>query len=950
MNGRRETAGTDGMYGCPVRVDGAPADLFLTLPPDEPGQIVRPRPVVRFEAGDIFIRHALPFRLEGCEARIAPLPDGGLTTLDRLDVQDLYGIDQALRRTAASVGCGLVPANYRQPNEDAASLQAGEVLSVSTGLVCLELESGQVRLLGREDSTLDAPCNLILQADTWLVSCADARLRVIDPHQAVGDGWLEAAIARMQGTLLRVWLDSEKALDLRVRDRIDERRTTSGLALQLGLRRLAASLGEADEILPEQSRDDALQSACLRVARHLGADFPRWPRELDALPQEDRLRKGIEAARLRCRRVALREKWWENDAGPMVAFLADDSQPVALLPKARSGYLAYLAGEPHALPLDANVAARLAGFAYSLFRTLPERRLGLRDLLAFGLVGQRGSLLAILAFSGLLGLMGLLMPLAMGHLFDAVIPNADRQQLVHMAAVLAGVGLAMLAFSLLRSEVLLRLETRLDASLQAAVWDRVLKLPVAFFREHSSGDLANRVNAVNEIQRSLSGHAVSGLLTAMFSLFNLALLFHFSPSLALAGLCIAGGGVAINAVAAYLTVRFSRDLMSVRGKLASEVLAVLSGIAKIRVAAAESRVFSRWAEKFSAEKRADVRVRQVGNVTGVTLSTYTVLANAVLYYLMAGGSVEAAQPGMTTGEFVAFSGTLTSFMLNLMHFSSLLLGLLNVVPLVERARPILEACPEIEPGRAPPGKMLGGIRVSNLTFRYQTDGPLVLDDVSFVARPGEFIAVVGPSGSGKSTVMRMLLGFETPASGAVYFDGRNLADLDPRAVRSQFGVVLQSSQLMTGDIFQNIVGTRAATLEDAWEAARLCGLDADIESMPMGMHTLVNEGASTLSGGQRQRILIARSVVQRPRILLFDEATSALDNRTQALVARSVERLKATRIVIAHRLSTIEKADRILVMHRGKIVQTGTYSELMAVPGLFRDLASRQLSSATAEP
>jgi ABC-type bacteriocin/lantibiotic exporter with double-glycine peptidase domain len=237
----------------------------------------------------------------------------------------------------------------------------------------------------------------------------------------------------------------------------------------------------------------------------------------------------------------------------------------------------------------------------------------------------------------------------------------------------------------------------------------------------------------------------------------------------------------------------------------------------------------------------------------------------------------------------------------------------------------------------------GEIEVSHVSFRYDPEGPAILHDISFKARAGEFVAIVGPSGSGKSTLLRLLLGFETPASGAIYYDGHDLAALDITAVRRQLGVVLQSSRVIPGTIFENIVGSSSFSLDDAWTAASKAGLAEDIESMPMGMHTFLGEGTSTLSGGQRQRLLIARAIVSRPRIILFDEATSALDNRTQAIVTASLDQLQATRVVIAHRLSTIVNADRILVMHTGRIVQSGTYAQLLEESGPFVELAQRQL-------
>jgi ABC-type bacteriocin/lantibiotic exporter with double-glycine peptidase domain len=299
---------------------------------------------------------------------------------------------------------------------------------------------------------------------------------------------------------------------------------------------------------------------------------------------------------------------------------------------------------------------------------------------------------------------------------------------------------------------------------------------------------------------------------------------------------------------------------------------------------------------------------------------------------------------LSVGAFLAFSAAFAQLLAAAAATAAALNSVAQVVPLVERVRPIIEALPEADANRADPGELTGEIEISRVSFRYQSDGPPVLDDVSLQVPPGTFVALVGPSGSGKSTLLRLLLGFETPTAGSIYYDRRDLAGLNLQAVRRQIGVVLQHGRVFAGDLLSNIVGSSLLTLEDAWEAARLSGLDEDIRQMPMGMHTVLGEGGSTLSGGQRQRLMIARAMASRPRLVFFDEATSALDNATQAVVSRSLEGLKATRLVVAHRLSTIRHADLICVLEAGRIVQQGRYEELMRREGLFAELVKRQLT------
>jgi ABC-type bacteriocin/lantibiotic exporter with double-glycine peptidase domain len=390
----------------------------------------------------------------------------------------------------------------------------------------------------------------------------------------------------------------------------------------------------------------------------------------------------------------------------------------------------------------------------------------------------------------------------------------------------------------------------------------------------------------------------------------------------------------------YLQLRYQRRETEMVGKVSSLVLQLLTGIAKLRVAGAEMRAFAVWAGQYSIQKANTAKAQSAANALLVFNSASTVLTSlvvfaAVVYFL--GGSV-------STGDFVAFNVAFAQFLYASADITTAFTNIFQAAPFYERAKPILRTLPEVDTEKPDPGVLRGRVEINHVSFRYDPDGPLVLDDVSLRAEPGEFVAIVGPSGAGKSSLFRQLLGFEEAEAGSVYYDDHPLSELNVQAVRRQMGVVLQNGRLMSGTIFQNITGVSQLTMDQAWEAARMAGLDRDIEMMPMGMFTFLGEGTSAISGGQRQRLMIARAIASKPRILLFDEATSALDNRTQAIVSSSLENLKATRIVIAHRLSTIMNADRIYVLKDGLIVQSGTYTELMEREGPFRDLAARQIA------
>jgi len=387
-------------------------------------------------------------------------------------------------------------------------------------------------------------------------------------------------------------------------------------------------------------------------------------------------------------------------------------------------------------------------------------------------------------------------------------------------------------------------------------------------------------------------------------------------------------------------VRLERENLAVQGKVAALVFQMIAGIAKLRVAAAEGRLFAKWTELFKHNTELAQEGRHYKNIIKMYNDLLPLLSSLALFWI-AGYLVRNGHT-IDTATFLAFNAAYGSLFAALAQVGDTIVSIMAVTPIIERASPILGTVPEVEATKPDPGALTGRVEAAHVTFAYKKDGPLVLDDVSITAAPGEYIALVGPSGSGKSTLFRMLLGFEHPDNGAIYYDGQDLNSVDISGVRSQIGVVLQNSRLISGSVFDNIVGSAPLTMEDAWAAAEMAGFDAEIKEMPMGMHTVVSEGGGNLSGGQQQRLLIARALVRRPRILYFDEATSALDNRVQEVVTQSLDRLNATRIVIAHRLSTIKNADRVYVIDKGKVVQSGGFAELGTQKGLFAELMARQ--------
>ncbi|HEU4586886.1 MAG TPA: NHLP bacteriocin export ABC transporter permease/ATPase subunit [Gemmatimonadaceae bacterium] len=692
----------------------------------------------------------------------------------------------------------------------------------------------------------------------------------------------------------------------------------------------------------DTAADGPLLAACRVVGAELGIAIVRPPRFAGSTSRSDPIEAIAHASRIRSRRVVLRDAWWREDNGPLLGFRAEGGSPVVLRYAPARGYTCFDPVDASEVKVDGALADTLAPFAITFYRSFPEAALSIRDVLRFGVHGCGSELRSVVAMTVLASLLGMIPPVATGIVFDSLIPGAQRSQLLQMTVILVVCALSVAMFQVVRSVALLRIEGKMGNAVQCAVWDRLLALPMSFFRPYTAGELAARAMGIDGVRQLVSGSTVTAIVAGVTSLGNYLLLFRYSARLALWATLLISTALAVTFLGGYAQLSHQRGVAALQSRTSGVVLQLLTSISKLRVAGAEAHAFASWATRFAEQRRLQFRVRSVGNWVAAFNAGFPTAASMLVFWAALAPLTDSHS--MRMGDFLAFMAAFGICLASVVTTSNAFLSMLLAIPLYEQAKPILVTPPEVDGAKEDPGELTGAIDIEHVSFRYESDGPFVLRDVTVHAMPGEFIAFVGPSGSGKSTVMRLLLGFECPEAGSIYYDGRELGGLDLRALRRQLGVVLQSGRLMTGDIYTNIVGSAPVPMEVAWEAARMAGFADDIRQMPMGMHTVISEGGGTLSGGQRQRLMIARAIVHRPRILLFDEATSALDNRTQAIVSASLEGLRATRMVIAHRLSTIMRADRIYVLRRGELVQCGSYDQLVRERGIFAELASRQLT------
>jgi NHLM bacteriocin system ABC transporter ATP-binding protein len=854
------------------------------------------------------------------------------------------------------VGLGAAAASAVPPPKFFTELESGAVLEVTNeakpimpiqGVLWVEHLQGSSRFL--DTSEIDSISNgayFPVSRYGWLQPAPESRILSMDfgLWRKCDPDW--KSLKRFHDVILQRLVLNHQISEDKNRRRLASEAESDAAIVGGALELLASPLQEESARRPPDSAglDDPILLACEAVGNALGMRIVLPIEMRRVIPLKDSVGSIARASSLRHRIVVLKGRWWLDASGPLLAFRDSDNRPVALLPAPKRGYHLFDPVEQRTIPITGDVALTLNGFAYSFYRPLPSGKLSIWDLLSFGMRDVKRELLTIVVMGICAGLLGMVLPIATGVIIDSIIPSAQRGQLLQISGFLIMAAIAVSMFTLTRNFAMLRLEGKVGTSLQAAVWDRLLRLPVPFFRRFTSGDLADRSLGIEYILRVLTDSAIYSILSSVFSIFSFLLLFYFSWQLALIATGLVFVIFATSAASVYFGVRYQRQIFRARGRISGMLLEFIGNISRLRVSGAEPRAFAAWAREFSAQKELSMRAQKVSNSLAVFSSAFPVISLGVIFSYATQLMGQPLLHAFTTGALLAFLSAFAQFQSGALQLSSAVESALGVVPLYERAAPILETLPETAPANRYPGELSGSIEINHVNFRYHPDMPLVLRDVSFAVKPGQFVAIVGPSGSGKSSLLRLLLGFEKPESGAIYYDGQDLAGLDIQAVRRQIGVVLQSARLTSGTIFGNIVGSAPLSVDDAWEAARKAGLEQDVREMPMGMYTMVSEGGGNLSGGQGQRLLIARAIAKRPRIFLFDEATSALDNRTQAAVSRSLEAFRATRIVIAHRLSTIINADRILVVEKGVVVQSASYQELANQDGLFRELGKRQLT------
>ena len=689
---------------------------------------------------------------------------------------------------------------------------------------------------------------------------------------------------------------------------------------------MQASL-ESNRVKTKNAIDAVLQSMHVR-SREIPDDVTNLEDQLDYLLEPHGIMRRI---------VYLPPGWYKDAAGPMLLIYKDGQVPVAVLPGKIKGYEYTDPVTQKKCRVDDKTQKLFEEEGLCFYKPFPQRKLGIKDLLLYMALSRSVSDHAMILISAaLLTAVGGLTPMLNKLAYGRVLRSGEMNMLYALGFFMISASVGHLVFGAVGNMITQAVQTKQSVAIEAAVMMRVLSLPASFFRKFSAGELYTRTQSVTELCKQLASAILSTGITSLFSLVYIVQIFHYTPALVVPSLVITLATVVFSVVSTLLNTEIARASMQLAAQENGMNYAMITGIQKIKLAGAEKRAFARWGRLYAREAEFLYNPPMIIKLNSVISTAISLIGTVVMYSA-------AINSGVTYDNYVAFTSSYGYISGAFMEISSIALMIAGIRPTLEMVSPILQEEPEATGGKQIVTRLGGNIEMSHVCFRYTDTMPDILDDLSIKIRAGEYVAIVGETGCGKSTLVRLLLGFEKPRKGAVFYDGKDINSLDLRSLRRHIGVVMQNGKLLMGSIFENItISAPWLSLDAAWEAAEAAGLAQDIREMPMGMQTMISEGQGGISGGQKQRLLIARAIAPKPNVLIFDEATSALDNLTQRKVTEALDSYKCTRIVIAHRLSTIQACDRILLLRGGKIEEDGTYDELLARKGFFAELVERQ--------
>jgi len=725
-------------------------------------------------------------------------------------------------------------------------------------------------------------------------------------------------------------------------DQIKQRKISDDEALSSAYMKMAGAILGRKIISSMADPDLIIQAAIAEVLKYYQINADEVPEEVDDL--NDTLEYMLRPHGIVFRGVRLTKGWQNEAVGPMLGTLKDSQRIVALIPRKIMGYYYLDTTTGKKVNVTRKTAQLFEEEGIAFYTTFPQRAITLLDMMKY-VWSQKNvfdGALMLTAYA-LITAVGMLMPKLNNILLSDVIDSESLSMLAGIASFMICVSISSTLIGIWQTLINSRIKTKSDMAVESATMLRIMSLKPSFFRDYSAGELSSLQSYFGSLTGMINSIITTGGLSSIFSLAYVGQIFKYAPGLVGPSMIIMLATVILSLLVSFMQMNVSQKQMKRGTKNSGISYSLISGIQKIKLAGAEKRAFAKWGESYA--KSADLQYNPpfILKISGVLSTALSLLGTIIMYSV-------AIKTKVTPSDYYSFTTAYGMVSGAFLSLASCVSSVSRIKPILNIVKPLMDAVPETESQKNMVTKVRGGIEINNVSFSYSENSPKIIDDLSVKINPGQYVAIVGKTGCGKSTLIRLLLGFEKPQSGSIFYDNKDIETLDLKSLRRKIGIVLQDGKLMQGDLFSNItLSAPWLSMDDAWEAAEMAGIAEDIRNMPMGMFTIVSEGSGGISGGQRQRIMIARAVAPKPKILIFDEATSALDNITQKQVSEALDNLKCTRLVIAHRLSTIVHCDRILVLDGGKIIEDGTYDELIAKNGFFADLVARQRLDQDAE-
>jgi ABC-type bacteriocin/lantibiotic exporter with double-glycine peptidase domain len=704
--------------------------------------------------------------------------------------------------------------------------------------------------------------------------------------------------------------------------------------ISIGLYKIQRAFGE-EHIQTELvfDKEKLLEDALLHLADlmdiHLVIPTGHLGDDTDTIIDRVSIYSGI-----RIQKINLDQSWWKEDLGMILAFINDN--PCVLVPKKHGGY--YRSNPSGKLQLTTHELSHISPYGYILTKPLPDKIDSLFDLARFTFREFLPEFRSILYLQLFLSFILMTLPILIGYCFNHFTEVIENQQIGVLSIALIINSLIYFLLSIFQSLVLLHLRFKAQVRLEPAIWDRLLKLTPSFFRNYNSGNIAYRASVVSAIQEMLTQSTILSLFSLIISFVSFGLMCYYDIKLAL--LALPGFFIILPLVyvIAHHSLIYQKKVFENLSRQSGFVFQIINSIIKIKVSATESRVFNLWADYFSNLISFRYKSEKILISVYVIHGSLLIIMSLILFiiYIYSGHQ-------LTFGSFIAFNAAFSQFFSSLLVMTSFISTITAIIPLFEQSSIIYQAKMDPLQRTGSHIKLEGKITMQNVSFRYDENQPLIYKNLNLTINPGEIVGITGSSGAGKSTLFRILMGLEKPLDGHIYYDDINIDMINLISLRQQVGVATQRSKLISGTIFENIVGNdRSLTRKDAWDMIYKLGIENMIASLPMEIDTLVSDGMQTLSRGEQQKIILARALIKKPKILFLDESTSALDSESQAKVQAYLADLNITQLIIAHRLSFLKHVDRILVLHEGRIIQDDSFEALIRAEGFFAEMARHQ--------